>query len=148
MKKLRMMALLFCMTILIVAFGSSARASELDKLTFFTFSAPVEIPGRVLPAGTYAFKLLDSLATRNVVQIFDEHQTRVYATILTISAERLEPTDKTVVEFYETDSGAPNALKTWFSPGDLLGQEFVYPKSRAAQLARTAKPRFASPLQI
>jgi hypothetical protein len=140
MKKLRKIGLLFSITILIAAFGSSARASEFDKLTIFTFSAPIEVPGNItLPAGTYVFKLLDSSAARNIVQIFNEHQTKLYATILTISAERLEPTDETAVEFYETAAGAQNALKTWFYPGDTDGQEFVYPKARAAELAKTAK---------
>jgi hypothetical protein len=37
------------------------------------FSQPVEVPGAVLPAATYWFKLLDSPDTRNVVQIFNEN---------------------------------------------------------------------------
>src|ERR1700693_773305 len=140
MKATRKFGLLFCMAILIAAFGSSARADEFDKLTMFTFSAPVEIPGGVvLPAGTYVFKLLDIASSRNVVQIFDREQTEVYATIPTISIERLRPTDNTVVEFYETADGPQNALKTWFYPGDISGQEFVYPRARRAELARTAK---------
>jgi len=35
-----------------------------------TFSGPVEIPGKALPAGTYVFKLLDSQGNRNIVQVF------------------------------------------------------------------------------
>ena len=140
MKNLRTIGLLFCITI--AAFAFAARASELDKLTVFTFGAPVEVPGKiVLPAGTYVFKLLDGSADRNVVQIFDEQQSKIYATILTISIERLEPTYKTVVEFYETDGGPQNALKAWFYPGDLFGQQFVYPKERAAELAKAEKQR-------
>jgi hypothetical protein len=40
--------------------GPSARpaqASTFDKLSYVTFSGPVQIPGVVLPAGTYIFKL-------------------------------------------------------------------------------------------
>jgi hypothetical protein len=36
-----------------------ATASEWDQKTIFTFSGPVEIPGQVLPAGTYVFKLVE-----------------------------------------------------------------------------------------
>ena len=94
MKKLRIIELFFCMTILIAACGSSAKADEFDELTVLTFSAPVEIPGHaVLPAGTYVFKLLPILGDRNIVQIFNREQTKVYATVFTIPAQRLQPTD-------------------------------------------------------
>ena len=119
MKSLRTIGLLFCITIATFAF--SATAGEFDKLTVFTFNAPVEVPGNIiLPPGTYVFRLADSLADRNVVQIFDEQQSTIYATILTISVERPEPTYKTIVEFYEADGGPQNALKAWFYPGDLF----------------------------
>lgn len=140
MKKLRIIELFFCMTILIAVFGSSAKADEFNELTVFTFSAPVEIPGHaVLPAGTYVFKLLPISGNRNIVRIFNREQTKVYATVFTIPAQRLQPTDKSVVGFYEADGGVRNALKVWFYPGDSFGHEFVYPKSRAAALTRTVK---------
>jgi hypothetical protein len=140
MKTARKLGLLFCMAILIVTFSSSAKADEFDKLTIFTFSAPVELPGNVvLSPGSYLFKLLDGPGERNIVQIFDEDQTEIYATILTVPAERPRPADKTTVEFYQSTAGAPNALKTWFYPGDNSGQEFIYPRARAAELAKTTK---------
>jgi hypothetical protein len=37
-----------------------AFADTWDQRTTFTFSDPVEIPGQVLEAGTYVFKLADS----------------------------------------------------------------------------------------
>jgi hypothetical protein len=140
MKATRKLGLLFCTAILIATFGSSAKADEHDKLTIFTFSEPVELPGDVvLSSGTYIFKLLDVSGDRNVVQILDQEQTRVYATILTVPTERPRPTDDTVVEFYETADGPQNAIKAWFYPGETSGQEFIYPKARAAELADTAK---------
>ena len=136
MKARRKLGLLFCMAILIAAFGSSAKADEFDKLAIFTFSAPVELPGGiVLPAGTYVFKL----SNRNVVQIFDREQPGVFATIFTVSAERLRPSDMAVVELSQTGADAPYALRTWFYSGDSYGQEFVYPRAREAELSKTAK---------
>jgi hypothetical protein len=35
---------------------TGALASDRDKLTYFTFSGPVQVPGATLPAGTYQFK--------------------------------------------------------------------------------------------
>ena len=37
-----------------------AHADQWDKQTLVTFSNPVEVPGRVLPAGTYVFKIANS----------------------------------------------------------------------------------------
>jgi hypothetical protein len=117
---------------------STARADESNKLTIFTFSAPVELPGVTLPAGTYTFKLMDSASDRNVVQVFNKDMTKFYATELTIADYRPEPSDKTIVRFSETAPGAPPALKVWFYPGDNYGLMFVYPKSRAQELAKAA----------
>lgn len=122
---------------LVAAFGSPAKADEANKLTYFTFSKPVELPGgKVLPAGTYAFKLLDDFGDRNIVQVFNKDLTQLYATILTIPDYRQQPHDKTIVTFAESSPGGPEAIKEWFYPGDTYGQEFVYPKSRATEIAK------------
>jgi hypothetical protein len=103
-----------------------AAADEWDKQTIFTFSRDVEIPGKVLPAGTYVFKLADSPADRHVVQVFDGNR-RILATVLTIPAQRLRAADEPQISFEEQTAGAPPPIKTWFYPGDLGGEEFVYP---------------------
>ena len=111
-------------------------ADEWDKKTTVTFSAPVEVPGRVLPAGTYVFKLLDSPSARHIVQIYDADAKKLYATILAVPDYRLKPTDKPVLRFEERPSGQPQALEAFFYPGDNFGQQFVYPHSRAVELAK------------
>jgi hypothetical protein len=116
-----------------------ARADEWNKKTTMTFSQPVEIPGQILPAGTYTFKLLNSPSDRHIVQIFNADGTQLIATILTINDYRLQPTGRTVVKFAEQRGDAPDALKAWFYPGDNFGQEFVYPKPRAIELALALK---------
>ena len=117
---------------------SSVRADEHNKKTVMTFTQSVEIPGQVLPAGTYTFKLADSLADRHIVQVFNADGTQIIATILAINNYRLQPTGETVVKFAERPGDNPEALKAWFYPGDNFGQEFVYPKQRAIQLAVAA----------
>ena len=111
------------------------RADQYNKKTKMTFSEPVEIPGQVLPAGTYTFILLDSATSRHIVQIYDEGGKKLIATVLTINDYRIHPSGKTVVKFTERSGDNPNALKAWFHPGDNFGQEFVYPKTRAGELA-------------
>lgn len=116
-----------------------AGADEWNKKTKVTFSQPVEVPGvgaQTLPAGTYVFKLLDSQSNRNIVQIFNEDETQVLTTILAIPNYRLHATDDTVMTFRESAAGTPQALRAWFYPGRTWGQEFVYPKARAIELAK------------
>jgi hypothetical protein len=118
-----------------VALSSSARADEWNKKTVMTVNEPIQVPNKVLPAGTYVIKLLDSPSDRHIVQIFNADETQLQTTILAIPNYRIQPTGKTVFSFWETPPGQPKALRAWFYPGDNFGQEFAYPKSAATQIA-------------
>src|ERR1700693_5065337 len=72
---------LLCIVTLGVGLTPKAVADERDKKTIVTFSAPVEVPGKALPAGTYVFKVLDTAGSRSIVQILDKDEKQVYATI-------------------------------------------------------------------
>jgi hypothetical protein len=128
-----------------LALTTMARADEYNEKTVVTFSGPVAIPGvhlkgwGVLPAGTYVFKLVDSESDRNIVQIFSADEKTVYATILAIPNYRLKATGKTVITFRERPAGEPEALRAWFYPGRNWGQEFVYAKSAAVEIAQSTK---------
>lgn len=115
------------------------RADEWDKKTVLTFNQPFEIPGMVLPAGTYIFKLADTMGDRHIVQVFNADGTKILATVMTIPDYRLKTTTDTVIKFNEVPRGAPEAIRAWFYPGNSVGQEFVYPKPRAVELARLAQ---------
>jgi LPXTG-motif cell wall-anchored protein len=110
-------------------------ADQWNKKTVMTFNQPVELPGVVLPAGTYVFKLADSFTDRHIVQVFNEDETQIYAMILAIPNYRMTRTADTVVRFEERPRSNPEAIRAWFYPGDNFGQEFVYPRARAIQLA-------------
>ncbi|HEV3062135.1 MAG TPA: hypothetical protein VGY48_28045 [Vicinamibacterales bacterium] len=112
--------------------ASSARADEWNKLTYLTFSQDVAIPSKVLPAGTYTFRLVDSLSERHVVQIFNQTGTQLIATLLTVADQRLSAPDDTVIMFGEAAGNAPRPITRWFYPGDTVGEAFIYPKSSAA----------------
>src|ERR1022692_2795838 len=94
----------------------AAKADEWNRKTVMTFSGPVEIPGvhlkgwAVLPAGTYVFKIMDSLSDRHIVQIFSQDEKTCYATILSIPNFRMHATGKTVVTFRERPAGEPEAI--------------------------------------
>lgn len=130
----------------------TAAADDWNKKTKVTFSAPVEVPGvgaQVLPAGTYVFKLLDSLSNRHIVQIFNEDETHIYTTILAIPNYRLRATDKTVMTFKERAAGEPEAIRAWFYPGRQWGEEFVYSKPKALALAKVVnQPVLYTPVEV
>jgi hypothetical protein len=117
--------------------ASSARADEWNKQTKITFSQPVDIAGHVLPAGTYLFKMADA-NDRHIVQIFSANGKKVMATVMTIPDYRLKATNKTVIKFREVPAGSPEALRAWFYPGRTIGEEFIYPKHRARELAKAS----------
>ena len=114
-----------------------ANADEWDQKTKFTFSGPVEIPGQVLPPGTYVFKLADSQADRNIVQVYNKDEKHLIGTFLAIPDQRLRPAGKPIITFEERAADAPEAIKAWFYPGENYGHQFVYPKEKAVALAKT-----------
>jgi hypothetical protein len=115
-----------------------ASAQVWDKKTTVTFDRSIELPGIVLPAGTYVFRLLDTPGNRHVVQVFNADEMHLYTTILAIPNYRLRPTSETVMRFHEARAGNPEAMRAWFYPADNFGQEFVYPRKRAVELAASA----------
>lgn len=152
MKRLKLMAMVCCFVFLALAISPKAKADTWNEKTTMTFTEPFEVPGvdaQILPAGTYIFKLLDSPSDRNIVQIFSADGLHVYTTILAIPNYRLKPTDKTVLTFGERGADQPEAIKAWFFPGQTWGQEFVYPKKRAIELAKIVhEPVLEMPIEV
>jgi len=130
-------AVIGCLTLAVLfAAPTLTRGDEWNLMTRFSITHPFEVPGMVLQPNTrYVIRLLDSPSTRNVVQIYNEDQTKLLTMFQAISAERLEPTDKTLFTFMEMQPGYPLPIKDWFYPGRLHGLEFVYPKEQAATIA-------------
>jgi len=152
MNRFKIVAQIFCASLVALALPFSVSAQTWNKRTVVKFSQELEIPGvgqKYLPAGTYVFKLVDSLSTRDIVQISNEDGTHVFATILTVANYRLKPTNETVMTFNERPVGQPEAIRAWFSPGANWGQEFVYPKPRAVELAKvTLEPVLYVPAEL
>jgi len=139
----------FCVILIASVMAPISNAQNGDRKTIVKFSEPIEIPGGVvLPPGTYFFKLLNQDSGRWIVQIFDENQTKTFATLITIQDFRYHPTEKVVMTFSERADGAPPAIKEWFFPGERSGRAFVYPKTRAIELAKvTNEPVLAMPVE-
>ena len=118
--------------------AGAAKADPWDQMTYVTVNAPIELPGATLPAGSYTFRLLDSMSNRHIVVVTDRDRTKTFATILAVPAVRQRPADEAVITFREAPADAPPAVHYWYYPGDTSGHEFVYPKSQALRIAASS----------
>jgi len=139
MKYLKIATLVFAIAVLSATVLAQTNPENWNQKTILTFNEPVEVPGVVLPPGTYVFKLADNLTDRNVVQVFNRDENHLYATILAVPNHRDDTTPDTVITFEERSAGSPHAIKAWFYPGDTFGHEFVYSESRATELATASQ---------
>jgi hypothetical protein len=130
-----LMSFVYCVT--------PAVADEWDKMTTFHFTQPVEVPGHVLIPGTYVFKLADLSSDRDVVEIFSQDQRgmdHLVTTVLAIPAYEVRTPDRPMITFEERHVNTPEAVHTWYYPGDNYGWEFAYPKGQTLQVAANTPP--------
>lgn len=123
-------------------FQLPARADEEKQTTKITFSVPVEIPGRVLPAGSYIFERVDDNNLRDLVQIFSADRTVLYATLQTVPVDRKNPTDDPSITLAQQGSGNPDVLVRWFYGDSLTGHEFLYPNAEEKELTQAKLDTF------
>jgi len=122
-----------------------ARASEWDQMTRFTFRQPVEVPGKILPAGSYWFQLLDSTSNRRTVLIYNGDQSQLSTIVLAAPAWRYLPTGRTELTFAERPHDRPEAILTWYYPGQRSGLEFVYPSQEQKHLEASTREELLLP---
>ncbi|HEX4228132.1 MAG TPA: hypothetical protein VHZ07_05640 [Bryobacteraceae bacterium] len=125
---------------LVVLFVSASpmRASEWNHLTKLIVHQTIQVPGAVLTPGTYWVRLVDSQSDRYIVQFMNADQDKALSTTIAIPDERMHVTGHTRLVFYEAAPGTPPALRAWWYPGAVYGDEFVYPKNEAMNVAHTA----------
>src|SRR5262245_9555257 len=105
-------------------FSPGARAQLLEEKMTVHFSAPVEVPGEVLPAGTYVF---EALQDGKLTRILSADESRVYATVFTLPEQKAEPAEKPLVTLEASETqGSPGRVESWFYPGESTGNEFIY----------------------
>ena len=117
----------------------AAHADEDNQLTSISFSEAVQVPGRILPAGTYQFVLANNEANRDIVWIFNADRTQLFATVQTVPTERTRETNGTSITLAQGQDAQPAALVTWFYPGMDTGHEFIYSKQVETELAQDAR---------
>jgi hypothetical protein len=129
------------LAVLTLSIGGRAEAQPADYRTYFTFSAPVTLPGTTLPAGKYIFRLADPNGSRKVINVLSGDGKRSLAMLHTIPNQASRPPKDAEIRFMETSAQVPPPVKTWWYAGKSIGYEFIYPRKQALQLAKsTSEP--------
>ena len=117
-----------------------AQAGTQHKTTYLTFSGTVQVPGTTLPAGTYLFRIGDP-SSQTYWQVWNKSGTHLLATFFYVPAGYRTYTEvargdgRPIVRFHETTQGVPPALRILYYPSQLEGNEFLYPREQAEQIA-------------
>jgi hypothetical protein len=125
------------LAVLTLSIGGRAEAQPADYRTYFTFSAPVTLPGVTLPAGKYIFRLADPDSSRKVINVLSADGKRSLAMLHTIPNQATKAPKDAEIRFLETSAKVPPPIKTWWYPGKAIGYEFIYPRKQALELAKT-----------
>lgn len=125
--------------------GLAAHADQTNEETKIAFSAPVQIPGMVLNAGTYTFKLVDPEDHMGTVQILNASETKVYATVDAIPTERENPTAHTQITLDDIGVGSVPVVTRWFYPGRETGYQFSYSSSLERELKQGKEQTLIGP---
>jgi hypothetical protein len=146
MKSIRILLIAVSLVTLGTCLVPGASAGDWDEKTLLTFDQPVELPGVVLPAGSYIFKLMESPTDRQIVRVLSADEHTVFATINAVSKLRYNTSESTLIVYEDRTAGAPRTIKEWFYPDRMVGHEFVYSGHEPGQLARTEeKAEISSP---
>jgi len=114
--------------------AGKARADETNQTVKVKFSEAVQIPGQVLPAGSYLFVMADT-EDRQIVHIFSEDRSKSFGFVQTMNRERAAATGGVTFTLAERGAAEPAAVISWFYPGRTTGHEFVYPRNVEKELA-------------
>ena len=113
----RYVSIALCVVSLLLAAGPAAAQST---TTDVTFSAPVQLPGVVLPAGSYHFALARD--ARSVVVTAADH--KIVTTVAVIRTMRAQAGSR--VTMRPSTDGTPDQVSALYSGGGTSGVEFVY----------------------
>ena len=107
-----------------------------NKKSTLTAEHKVEFPGIVLDPGVYVIRLKESGDRRSQVEILNQDESQVMATVVAVPDLHVRPDDNSDFVFHEMKDNGPQPVRSWFFSGDLVGLEFVYPEARAREIAK------------
>src|SRR5712671_4350101 len=89
------------------------------------FSVPVQVPGTVLPAGTYLFQFV----TPQFIRVTSTDRKHVYATFMTVPISRNVTPLRGQARFQDRGNAEPLRLLAWYLPWSSIGNQPIYPKA-------------------
>ena len=102
-------------------------ASTFNRMTYFTFNAPVRVHGVLLPPGDYVFEIANPSQSHDVVRVLNRETHQSVYVGFTRSVERpLTMSSEQAVTFNEAAAGTPMPLRAWYPIGFNEGHEFIY----------------------
>ena len=118
----------------------NVRADEWNQATLFTFNQPVQIPGQLLPAGTYVFELVHSF-NHEIVRVSTADHT-VIALIQARPSTQKGFTGKASIVLADRKSSQPPAVVAWSYAGRLESHQLLYQKQMRTEVAKDKQDTF------
>jgi hypothetical protein len=127
-RRILLPSLLLCAVAILPAAAVAQRPVWSHK-AFATFQRPVEIPGRILPPGTYVLRLI--VPEIHVGQVLSADEKQVFGIFFTSTMDRKPaPSLETEIRLEPREKGSAkwDRLIGWFSPGEQVGDAISYDK--------------------
>jgi hypothetical protein len=110
------------------------RADDSVKQAMVTIQSPEQVPGSVLPAGTYNFKQTGMQSGWAIVQIYSNDGSALVSTVLAYPNPKVASNGQNVVTYTANGSGSIPAIEGIVFTGDSTVQQFAYPRAAADQI--------------
>src|SRR5271155_1219035 len=104
------------------------------KQATVTIQTPEQVPGSVLPAGTYVFKQSGSQSGWTIVQIYTNDDTAIVTTVLAYPNPKVASNGQNLVTYPANGSGSIPAIEGFVFTGDSTVEQFAYPQAVADQI--------------
>jgi hypothetical protein len=127
--------------------GSAVRAdnnaADPDRKAVIAIQSPMEIPGSVLPPGSYVFKQSGAQNGWTIVQIYNESESTLVTTVIAYPNAKLSSTGDTVMTYSAPGSNG-QVLEAVTFPGDTAPDQFAYPAAEADRIGSANRVRIPS----
>jgi hypothetical protein len=110
------------------------RADDSVRQATVTIQSPEQVPGSVLPAGTYVFKQTGMQSGWAIVQIYSKDGSALVTTILAYPNAQVASDGQNCVVYPAIASGSVRAVEGIVFAGDSTVEQFAYPRATADQI--------------
>ena len=124
---------IICLVMASIA-GPAVRADDPAQQATVTIQSPEQVPGSVLPAGTYMFRKTGAQSGWVIVQVYSKDGSALVTTILAYPNAKVASNGQNFVVYPANGSGTIPAMEGIVFTGDSTVEQFAYPKAAADQI--------------